>query len=64
MEDYIKQSEPEFDQFASDYRQIHTENINKVSGADSEYFSEYKIKEIKDDGKQVSFKLEFSKGGK
>ena len=48
MEDYIKQSEPEFDQFASDYRQIHTETINKVSGADSDYFSEYKIKEIKD----------------
>ena len=48
MGDYIKQSEPEFDQFAGDYRHIHTENISKVSGTDSEYFTEYKIREIKD----------------
>ena len=37
----------EFDQFASDYRSIHTENISRASGVDSEYFCEYKIKEIK-----------------
>jgi ubiquinone/menaquinone biosynthesis C-methylase UbiE len=36
-----------FDQFAQDYRDIHNENI-KISGADSEYFAEYKILEIKE----------------
>jgi SAM-dependent methyltransferase len=35
-----------FDEFATDYRQIHTENI-KLSGADSDYFSEYRVVEIK-----------------
>lgn len=35
-----------FDEFAKDYRQIHNENI-KLSGADSDYFSEYKVIEIK-----------------
>ena len=35
-----------FDTFATDYRSIHNDNI-KLSGADSDYFSEYKIKEIK-----------------
>ncbi|WP_171651171.1 class I SAM-dependent methyltransferase [Paenibacillus foliorum] len=35
-----------FDEFAKDYRQIHNENI-KVSGVDSDFFSEYKIIEIK-----------------
>ncbi|MDX2190217.1 MAG: class I SAM-dependent methyltransferase [Bacteroidota bacterium] len=34
-----------FDQFADDYRTIHTENI-KISGADSDYFSKYRIEEI------------------
>lgn len=34
-----------FDEFATDYRNIHNENI-KLSGADSDYFSEYKVKEI------------------
>ena len=37
-----------FDKCSENYRQIHTENIGKVSGVDSDYFSEYKIKEIKD----------------
>lgn len=37
---YIKQ---EFDEFAQDYRSIHTRNIGKVSGVDSNYFSKYKI---------------------
>jgi len=37
----------DFDQFASDYRKIHTENIQKISGTDSEAFSEYKIVTVK-----------------
>lgn len=36
----------EFDKFAMDYRKIHTENVQKVSGEDSDYFTEYKIAEI------------------
>ncbi len=36
----------QFDKFAEDYREIHTENVLKVSGADSDYFTEYKIAEI------------------
>jgi len=35
----------DFDGFAKEYRDIHNENI-KLSGADSDYFSEYKVKEI------------------
>lgn len=34
-----------FDRFAVDYRDIHSENV-KLSGADSDYFSEYKVREI------------------
>lgn len=34
-----------FDEFAQDYRSIHNKNI-KISGADSDYFSEYKIVEL------------------
>lgn len=34
-----------FDQFVNEYRNIHNENI-KLSGADSDYFSEYKVKEV------------------
>jgi ubiquinone/menaquinone biosynthesis C-methylase UbiE len=40
-----KDSYDNFDKFADDYRQIHNQNI-KISGADSDYFSEYKVKEI------------------
>lgn len=36
----------DFDDFANDYRNIHSENI-KLSGADSLYFAEYKILELK-----------------
>lgn len=36
----------DFDNFASDYREIHTQNVQKLSGKDSDYFSEYKIKEL------------------
>ena len=36
----------DFDHFASDYRNIHNNNI-KVSGVESDYFSEHKIKILK-----------------
>lgn len=39
----------DFDTFADTYRTIHTNNVKGISGADSDYFSEYKILEIKDD---------------
>ncbi len=35
-----------FDEFAANYREVHTENVQKLSGKDSEYFSEYKIVEL------------------
>lgn len=40
-----KNSFDNFDEFAHDYRDIHSENI-KISGADSLYFSEFKVKWI------------------
>ena len=40
----------EFDQYSKSYRDIHTQNIGKVSGVDSDYFSEYKIRELFDRG--------------
>lgn len=36
----------DFDEFAKDYRQIHNESM-KFSGADSDYFSEQKIEEVR-----------------
>jgi len=36
-----------FDQFATDYRQIHNENL-KLAGADSHYFSEFKVKWLRE----------------
>ena len=36
----------DFDEFAEDYREIHTKNVQSLSGADSDYFSEYKIVEV------------------
>jgi SAM-dependent methyltransferase len=36
-----------FDRFATDYRQIHNQNL-KLSGADSQYFSEFKVKWLHD----------------
>lgn len=42
------QEEMDFDQFADNYRSIHTENIKGISGVDSDYFSEYKILEVRD----------------
>jgi len=37
----------QFDDFASDYREVHTKNI-RISGADSNYFAEMKVKWISD----------------
>lgn len=36
----------EFDKFANNYRELHTKNVQNVSGESSNYFSEYKIKEL------------------
>ncbi len=35
-----------FDGYVRQYRKNHTDNIKRISGADSNYFSEYKVKEI------------------
>ena len=35
-----------FDGFASQYRENHTDNVKKISGVDSNYFSEYKVVEV------------------
>lgn len=37
----------DFDRFAKDYREVHTKNIRHVAGADSFYFAEYKVLEVK-----------------
>lgn len=36
----------DFDHFSSEYRQIHDQNL-KISGENSDYFCEHKVKEIK-----------------
>ena len=41
-----KRTFDDFDEFANDYRSIHSENI-KFSGADSFYFAEMKVKNLK-----------------
>ena len=41
-----KKENDNFDEFASDYREVHTKNVEGLTGKNSEYFSEYKIKEI------------------
>lgn len=35
----------EFDKYANNYRKVHSENL-RFSGSDSEYFCEYKIREV------------------
>ncbi len=40
--------EQDFDQFAHDYRGTHTRSINRVAGADSYYFAEYKVKVLQE----------------
>jgi len=44
----------EFDRFAENYREIHTKNIQGISGVDSDYFGRYKVEIVKtyfDEGK-------------
>jgi ubiquinone/menaquinone biosynthesis C-methylase UbiE len=41
-----KQEAENFDHFVTDYRNTHTKNIGSISGEDSFYFSELKIKEL------------------
>ncbi|HLC93533.1 MAG TPA: class I SAM-dependent methyltransferase [Patescibacteria group bacterium] len=52
-----------FDKVADDYRQIHNENI-KITGTDSAYFSEFKVKKTLEllDGKKPSKILDFGCG--
>ncbi|HNV96870.1 MAG TPA: class I SAM-dependent methyltransferase [bacterium] len=53
----------EFDLFAKDYRKIHNENL-KISGANSNYFTEYKILEVKrsEKGKKIESIFDFGCG--
>jgi ubiquinone/menaquinone biosynthesis C-methylase UbiE len=46
----------DFDAFSEEYRIIHTKNL-KISGADSDYFCEHKILEIKKQEKSLSLKF-------
>src|SRR5687768_15341530 len=46
----------DFDDHASDYRQIHTQNI-RVSGADSFYFAEMKVQLLQGFEKDVSLRV-------
>jgi len=51
-----------FDEFARNYRNIHNENI-KISGEDSDYFAEFKIKWLKKKSKEKNIKfLDFGCG--
>ncbi len=38
--------EQDFNNFAEEYREVHTANVQTISGADSYYFAEYKVKEL------------------
>lgn len=42
-----KQKQINFDDYAKDYREIHTKNIQVFSGKDSGYFGEYKVRIIR-----------------
>lgn len=46
----------DFDEFAENYRNIHTENI-KISGTDSYYFAEMKVRLLKDSETKTSIAL-------
>ncbi|MEO6489460.1 MAG: class I SAM-dependent methyltransferase [Ferruginibacter sp.] len=46
----------EFDEYASDYRSVHTQNI-KLSGADSFYFAKMKVKLLRSTEKNVPLKI-------
>lgn len=39
-------NEVDFDDYAKNYREVHTENIHSVTGADSDYFCENKVRII------------------
>ena len=38
--------EQDFNNFAEEYRQIHTANVQAISGVDSYYFAAYKVNEL------------------
>ena len=40
-----KRSFDDFDEYANDYRSIHTDNV-RISGADSFYFAEHKVQQL------------------
>lgn len=42
----IELKQADFDEYAKDYREIHTKNIQSFSGKDSGYFGEYKVRII------------------
>lgn len=42
----MKKKHVDFDDYARDYREIHTKNIQGISGTDSSYFGEFKVKII------------------
>lgn len=42
----MRQNQNNFDDFSTDYREIHSKNI-RISGKNSDYFSEHKVAEIK-----------------
>lgn len=43
-----ERKEQNFDVFAETYREAHTQNIKFISGTDSYYFAEYKVKELQE----------------
>ncbi len=44
----MKEDKPQiFDKFAENYRQIHSRSIKNISGTDSFYFAEHKVKEMR-----------------
>lgn len=52
-----KQETSDFNDYAKNYREVHTKNIKYVSGANSFYFSEQKVKELSGFEKDQKFKL-------
>ncbi len=38
-----EKDQEDFDLYAKNYREIHTKNVQRISGADSYYFAEYKV---------------------
>ncbi|MDE7313186.1 MAG: hypothetical protein K2N87_16450 [Eubacterium sp.] len=49
-----------FDEFAENYREIHTESVQGVSGVDSSYFGRQKVEIIKKDRGRLSENYELS----